>query len=375
MSTKFNISEYASQKLDISRAVAALMVLIGHFRGSYFMSFNELEENSKNIFNFILFAFTRIGHQCVIVFFVLSGFLVGGISISKVASGYFSGFEYLSKRLTRMYVVLIPALIFGGILDYTYILKNMNLDVSLKTFIGNVFFMQTILVPVYGSNGPLWSLAYEFWYYIMFLIVILCYLRLKNNICKYIVIIGCLILFSILVPKIMILFPIWLLGCVIPLVPKYSILKKNYLYVFWMLFLAPFILFCNYFESIFTDYLLGLYFCVLIVLWLNRKKKVNKNLYYFKIIADFSFTMYAIHSPVITFFENYCNQMFPSQRLTTANLYNWLGLILFVFLICIISYLIYFLTEKNTSKVRGYVVKKLIFNSVVHKFNKNYYRF
>ena len=35
-------------------------------------------------------------------------------------------------------------------------------------FAGNALFLQTILVPVLGTNGPLWSLAYEFWYYAVF---------------------------------------------------------------------------------------------------------------------------------------------------------------------------------------------------------------
>jgi peptidoglycan/LPS O-acetylase OafA/YrhL len=34
--------------------------------------------------------------------------------------------------------------------------------------VGNVFFLQTIVVPTFGSNGPLWSLANEFWYYMLF---------------------------------------------------------------------------------------------------------------------------------------------------------------------------------------------------------------
>jgi peptidoglycan/LPS O-acetylase OafA/YrhL len=32
-------------------------------------------------------------------------------------------------------------------------------------FFGNAAFLQTIAVPAYGSNAPLWSLAYEAWYY------------------------------------------------------------------------------------------------------------------------------------------------------------------------------------------------------------------
>src|SRR6202030_1593882 len=35
-------------------------------------------------------------------------------------------------------------------------------------FLGNLFFVQTILCRTFGSNGPLWSLANEFWYYVLF---------------------------------------------------------------------------------------------------------------------------------------------------------------------------------------------------------------
>jgi peptidoglycan/LPS O-acetylase OafA/YrhL len=34
------------------------------------------------------------------------------------------------------------------------------------TFAGNLFFLQTVAVPVFGSNSPIWSLANEFWYYL-----------------------------------------------------------------------------------------------------------------------------------------------------------------------------------------------------------------
>ena len=35
-------------------------------------------------------------------------------------------------------------------------------------WLGNLFFLQKIFVPVFCNDGPLWSLAYEFWYYILF---------------------------------------------------------------------------------------------------------------------------------------------------------------------------------------------------------------
>src|SRR5262249_24957688 len=43
-------------------------------------------------------------------------------------------------------------------------LENLNLP----AFLGNLFFLQTIFCATFGSNGPLWSLANEFWYYVLF---------------------------------------------------------------------------------------------------------------------------------------------------------------------------------------------------------------
>ena len=42
------------------------------------------------------------------------------------------------------------------------------LHLDAATFWGNLVFLQTILVPTYGTNALLWSLANEFWYYMLF---------------------------------------------------------------------------------------------------------------------------------------------------------------------------------------------------------------
>src|SRR5262245_6218091 len=91
-------------------------------------------------------------------------------------------------RLSRLWTVAIPALVLTLILDvagralcagagydgsYWGILSSgptqlEPADNSFATFLANVFFLQTIVAPAYGTNGPLWSLAYEFWYYAVF---------------------------------------------------------------------------------------------------------------------------------------------------------------------------------------------------------------
>src|ERR1700751_1049072 len=40
--------------------------------------------------------------------------------------------------------------------------------ISLATFFANLFFLQSLYAPVFGTNVPLWSLAYEAWYSALF---------------------------------------------------------------------------------------------------------------------------------------------------------------------------------------------------------------
>lgn len=157
--------------LDLLRGMAALAVCAGHLRNFMFVDFRDLvlPGAMERVFYFA----TSVGHSAVIVFFVLSGYFVGG-SVWRLASrGQFDWWDYLLARLTRLWVVLLPALVFTLLFDAlgASVAPGSGVakwDQSLPTFLGNALFLQTIAVPVFGSNGPLWSLANEFWYYIAF---------------------------------------------------------------------------------------------------------------------------------------------------------------------------------------------------------------
>ncbi len=70
-------------------------------------------------------------------------------------------------RIARLYVVIVPALLFTGILDYLHGAWDGTRD-GPSSFLINLFFLQGIYGGAYGSNGPLWSLSYEWWFYILF---------------------------------------------------------------------------------------------------------------------------------------------------------------------------------------------------------------
>ncbi|HTR47744.1 MAG TPA: acyltransferase [Verrucomicrobiae bacterium] len=173
----------ASAHLDLIRAIAASAVMWGHVRAHFFVDYQHLRE--RNAALSALYFFTGFGHQAVMVFFVLSGFLISASILQARASDRWSWREYGINRASRLYVVLVPGLLFGFLWDklgstlfagtglYWHALEDLGPAIAqnqltLKAFFGNLFFVQTILCTTFGSNGPLWSLANEFWYYVLF---------------------------------------------------------------------------------------------------------------------------------------------------------------------------------------------------------------
>jgi peptidoglycan/LPS O-acetylase OafA/YrhL len=77
--------------------------------------------------------------------------------------------------------------------------------------LGNALFLQEVLVPTFASNGPLWSLAYEFWYYAMFPLLLLAVAapRWRWRLLYVVLLVGCAALVGW---DILLYFPVWLLG-------------------------------------------------------------------------------------------------------------------------------------------------------------------
>jgi len=171
--------------LDCLRGVAALLVCLEHLRAFLFIPFTQIK--SPNLLERAFYFVTGLGHQAVMIFFVLSGFLVGGSVISAHQNGKWSWTGYALRRMSRLWMVLIPALLLTLLWDglgqrqspagyrgefrplyHSGPALDAPADLRPATFLGNSLFLQTISVNCYGTNGPLWSLANEFWYYLLF---------------------------------------------------------------------------------------------------------------------------------------------------------------------------------------------------------------
>jgi peptidoglycan/LPS O-acetylase OafA/YrhL len=149
--------------LDWLRFLAAFAVLVSHSRVMSFVEFGVLRPDDKTTLVGIVFALTRIGPETVILFFVLSGYLVGGRAIDRMAKQVFRPTDYAIDRLTRVFVPLLPALVLTAVIGVAV----GNEDTGPLVFLGNLLGLQQVFVPSYGSNGPLWSLSYEIWFYVL----------------------------------------------------------------------------------------------------------------------------------------------------------------------------------------------------------------
>ena len=173
----------ASVLLDLLRGVAAFLVVIGHGRGYLFADYNQVPNHSIWVSGPYLI--TKAGRQAVIVFFVLSGYLIGGSVLRSVKSGLWNWPSYLTHRLVRLWVVLLPGLLLCAMWDHLALShhlapalyragadNHMSVNVAARLtpliFVQNLFFLQVSVADTFGSDSALWSLAYEFWFYLLF---------------------------------------------------------------------------------------------------------------------------------------------------------------------------------------------------------------
>jgi peptidoglycan/LPS O-acetylase OafA/YrhL len=148
--------------LDWLRFSAALMVVAVHSRGGNWVEWGRVAEASQTKLAAIFFAITRTGNECVLVFFVLSGFLVGGKVIDRLGKGTFDLRAYVIDRFSRIWTPLVPALCWSAVVAFW-----VGKPVSWLDFGGNLLGLQVSLFKCFGENVPLWSLGYEIWFYFL----------------------------------------------------------------------------------------------------------------------------------------------------------------------------------------------------------------
>ena len=358
--------------LDLIRGLAALEVLMQHLRTLVFQNYWD---GPTSFFKKIFYFITGFSHESVIVFFVLSGFLITGSIVNARKKGTFSSLNYGLDRLVRLWIVLIPGLVLTLIVDRAGIhwfgtnpayLGNIhytgNIDVAANlngpTFFGNIFFLQGILVDTFGSNTPLWSLTNEFWYYILFpMIYFLFYLK-KIGI-RVLLSILTIAIFFFIGQDILQYFLVWLIGSALFFVkenfPAPSVRLKQ------ILLIGGIIAFGLYFYELrisgrldwVKDIMSGLITVVLCYVGLYsgmRSKFLSRIVSFF---SGMSYSLYVIHLPLALFLSSW---LVGSQK-------NWgpSYFFLYLFMIAIVlgvTVVFWYCFESRYIQARTYIKRR-----------------
>lgn len=353
------------------RGLAAITVCVGHLRGFFLVDFAQV---GGGIATKVFYLLTGLHHEAVMLFFVLSGFLVGGSVIRLRRRGAWHWGDYLVRRLSRLWVVMVPALLltlgwdlFGMRLDpagyhgayYAMLLSGPGhvLHNAPRTFFGNLLFLQGIRVAPFGSNGPLWSLANEFWYYLLFPLGLQAALRGTAPVAR-IVAFGLVVAIWLLLPaKVLALGTIWLFGVGAFLLhdnPATARIAARWpVGIAALLVMATALAASRMQTRLDLDYVVGAAFAAALP-WLARAPAASAP--YRRIgfaLSEMSYTLYLVHFPLLAWIYF----TFVAPRQWTPGAGSLAVLVALLGGVMLYAAGIWWLFERNTGRVRAIVTR------------------
>jgi peptidoglycan/LPS O-acetylase OafA/YrhL len=376
----------ASTYLDLLRGLAAIEVFVGHFRNLFFVDREEII--NKSFLTDALYLITGFGHQSVIIFFVLSGFFISSSIFKAYSLDRWSWKIYLVNRLSRLEVVLIPALLLTYFWDSLGIficgvdgvyggnglgsnVANYNIADRLhpSILLGNLLFFQNIFSITFGSNGALWSLANEWWYYITFPLMLssLNFRSNKKNIKKTLASASLLLVLAYFLFKSGIIygFPVWLMGTAICLLPTATFLKNSKAIHQLAIVISSLVLIISLLitriqliENDFTaDLLVGIASALLIYSLLNDTSIYLKTAYSETTVflSGISYSLYLTHLPVLLFIKAIA---IAKMRWQPDLIHILFGVFILVATFAY-AFIIYSWTEAKTDTVRSNILNYL----------------
>ena len=355
--------------ITVFRGAAALEVFVGHVRNHSFPDYKLVA--APNLIFKLLVASTGYGRQAVMVFFVMSGWLVGGSFLNRVQGHKHEGgalINYAIDRLSRLWIVLIPALLLtlGVGLFLNLVLGQTSVvtwaELSVPNFFGNLVGLQMILLPCFGGNYALWSLANETWYYVLFPLLVIPFMADRPLVWK---IIGLTVFWGLiwaLPHDIVIYFQIWLVGVCFSRI-DISGSRWRALFLFSVFGVFSLVVRWYRFDGSFSyDFLIGLFFAIFLAstkfkvttpIWLRPWEKMGQ------ILSEFSFSLYVLHVPLVLLLVGVFSGPQANGILDPSKAADWIwfgGFLVFIFGV---SYIFYLLFESRTHVFRRYVKGKI----------------
>lgn len=352
-----------SVAISLLRALAALQVAAAHVRAQFYPGLSTIAAPGAGYL--VLAFFTGFAHQAVVIFFLLSGWLVGGSLMNKLNEPH-AMLSYAIDRLTRLWIVLVPAFVASLLIGIAIggldpgRAGNMPEEYAPATFVGNMFGLQDLAVPRYGGNFALWSLTYETWYYVLFPLGVLMFAR-RGAFAKASAAVAVAVVAWHLNAAILLYFTLWLLGAGCSRIQVDAPPKAR-----WAL-AGLFVLVAVWFrlkgsnnilveESYVQDLLYSLLFLALLCSLQSKVAPGDKvTLRLGRIgnfFAEFSFSLYVIHVPLIFLLRHLNQRRLGIDELDPASLSDFGLYLSIVVLIVLLAWLFHLPFEAQTYRVR-----------------------
>jgi peptidoglycan/LPS O-acetylase OafA/YrhL len=362
----------ASRFIVVARWLAAFAVLVAH-AGNLFISQSDIMTAPHGPGAYAWWFLTGFPHQAVIVFFVISGYLVGGNVIAKARGDEPFLAKYFTDRVVRIYLVLIPVILIGWALDTAgrrwfagfgvYDASMFAGSFDPRLLWPNLLNLQGIFFPAFGTNGPLWSLGCEFWYYVTWALLLLPLtqavplVRFVGFAC------GAALAVSFSVSGVFFFVGglIWIAGALVRFVPRPLVRSKS---LALLIFLAATIAVrliargqipSNPLWAALADAAGALSFCNLL---LSLRHSTSRewalcNWRIHKPLSDFSYSLYACHLPIIIFAAAAADYTFGlGWRAQAPSATHWIVTFGLLTLILCFAWLLSRVTEARTEDAR-----------------------
>jgi peptidoglycan/LPS O-acetylase OafA/YrhL len=233
-------------------------------------------------------------------------------------------------------------------------------------FVLNAIFLQTTSLPVlgsiptFGTNGPLWSLANEFWYYILFPLIFVGLRPLASaSAPKFLMLAAAFAVCATLPTTMVLLGLVWLMGAGVFVLNRHVTLPRAaYRAIGW----SSAALFCLSLgfsratgSGLAGDLLVGAAFSALLVAIVRGGPVNNVASAVSRRMANFSYTLYLTHFPLAAFLACWLlgnKRLAPSPEESAAFAAAVVLLLLYAFGISL-------LFENNTNAIQTYLKRRL----------------
>jgi peptidoglycan/LPS O-acetylase OafA/YrhL len=245
---------------------------------------------------------------------------------------------------------------------YKFSGPSVELRSTLPVFFGNFFYLQSIVSPVFGSNGPLWSLSYEFWYYLLFPALILAAAARERPRGRILHAVLALLLVFFLGTRITAYFAIWLVGALVGRFQRSTNFRTSSpaLPLAGGLLFAGSLAWCRL-RPLSSDYLTDLIVGCCFALWLytlllgSRDDVSPAYEHGARKLAGFSYTLYLTHFPLLLLLRGLFDPQStwqPDARHLACGLAIALGMLVY-------AYSVAELTEAHTASVRRGILRRI----------------